>query len=88
MRDDLPKGEWLGGEHIHLAQSLLKTQFPHVNGLKSTLLSENNGFHTEQPDAFQIHFVAGNHWVTSSSFGWKVAVNDSKFNSCRSNNLL
>ena len=66
--------------YIHLAQSLLKAQFPHVNGLQSTLLSENNGFHTEQPDAFQIHFVAGNHWETYSSFGGEVVVYDSKFN--------
>ena len=66
--------------YIHLAQSLLKAQFPHVNGLQSTLLSESDGFRTEQPDALQIHFVAGNHWVTSSSFGREVAVYDSKFN--------
>jgi len=80
MRDDLLKGEWLGDEHIHLSQSLLKAQFPHVNGLQSTLLSENDSFRTEQPDDLQIHFVAGNHCVTSSSFGREVTVYDSKFN--------
>ena len=73
MREDLTKGKWLTDEHTNLAQSLLKAQFPHINGLQST-----DWFVAEQHEALQIHFVAGNHWVASSSFGKEVAVYDSK----------
>ena len=50
--------------------------FPHINGLQSTLLSENDA---QQHEALQIRFVAGNHWVASSSFGQQVTVFDSKY---------
>ena len=32
--EDTQKGKWLTDEHIHFAQSLLRAQFPHVNGLQ------------------------------------------------------
>ena len=66
---------------IQLPQKLLKAQFPHINGQQCTLLSENDGFHTEQHEALQIHFVAGNHWIASSSFEQQVTVYDSKYSS-------
>jgi len=34
----LCSGKWLSDKHVNFAQSLLKKQFPQVNGLKSTLL--------------------------------------------------
>ena len=70
-------GKWLTDEHTHLAQSLLRAmQFPHINGLQCTLLSENDA---QQHEALQIHSVAGNHWVASSSLGQQVTVFDSKY---------
>ena len=44
-----------------------------------TLLSENDAFDAQQHEALQIHFVVGNHWVASSSFGQQVTVYDSKY---------
>ena len=79
MRDELRKGKWLTDEHMNLAQSLLKDQFPHIDGLQTTVLSEKDAFVTQQHEALQIHFVAGNHWVTSSSFRKEVALYDSKY---------
>ena len=79
MKEDLQKGKWLTDEHIQLAQKLLKAQFPHINGLQCTLLSENDGLHTQQHEALQIHFVAGNHWVAPSSFEQQVTVYNSNY---------
>ena len=44
MEKTLKSGGWLTDEHIHLAQEILKDQFPHVNGFQSTLLAETDGF--------------------------------------------
>ena len=63
-------GEELDDEHMHLAQKLLQKQFPQLNGLQSTLLSETDGFTPVQHEAIQIHHVREpGHWVTSSSIG-------------------
>ena len=79
MKEDIQKGKWLTDEHIHLAQTLLRAQFPNINGLQCPLLSENDAFDAQPHEALQIHFVAGNHWVASSSFGQEVTVYDSKY---------
>ena len=80
MKKILVNGEELDDEHMHLAQKLLQKQFPHLDGLKSTLLSETDGFTPVQHEAIQIHHVRETgHWVTSSSIGQSVAVYDSKF---------
>ncbi len=39
-------GNWLGDNHIHLAQELLRKQFSLIDGLQSTLLSQNDWFVT------------------------------------------
>ena len=80
MKEILVKGGQLTDEHIHLAQQLLKKQFPHLDGLQSTLLSETDGFEALQHEGIQIHHIRDlGHWVTSSSIGQSVAVYDSKF---------
>jgi len=79
MKDILNNGEWLTDEHVVLSQELLRNQFPHINGLQSPLLSENDGFSPVANEAIQIHYVNGDHWVTSTSIGQEVAVYDSKF---------
>ena len=75
MKEDIQKGN----EHIHLAQTLLRAQFPNIIGLQCPLLSENDAFDAQLHEALQIHFVVGNHWVASSSFGQEVTVYDSKY---------
>ena len=80
MKEILVKVGQLTDEHIHLAQQLLKKQFPHLDGLQSTLLSETDGFEALQHEGIQIHHIRDpGHWVTSSSIGQSVAVYDSKF---------
>lgn len=36
-RNDLCDGEWLNGNHVNFAQSILKRQFPHIDGWRNTL---------------------------------------------------
>ncbi|KAL5479669.1 hypothetical protein EMCRGX_G023225 [Ephydatia muelleri] len=62
MRKILQSGEWLSDL---LAQEILQSQFPRFGGWKSTHLVQIHGFVPVQNDAFQIHLVSGNHWVTS-----------------------
>lgn len=76
MRQNISSGQWLGDEHMKLAQNLLKEEYPHLSGFQSTLLSQNNGFYPVQGE---IHHIDDNHWVTSSSIGNEVAIYDSKF---------
>ena len=72
MKEEIQKGKWLTDSHM-------RVQFTHINGLQCTLLSENGAFDVQQHEALQIHFVAGNHWVASSSFGQKVIAYDSRY---------
>ena len=44
MARDLKNGDWLGDDHVYLAQELIRKQFPHIDGLQSTLLCQNDGF--------------------------------------------
>ena len=55
MKAILVKGGQLTDEHIHLAQQLLKKQFPNLDGLQSNLLSETDGFEALQHEGIQIH---------------------------------
>ena len=79
MREILKKGDMLTDEHIHLAQEMLHTQFPHLDGFQSSLLSQVDGFSPVRNESIQIHHVDGNHWVVSTSIGQTVSVFDSKF---------
>ena len=50
MKKVLESDPWLSDEHMQLAQDLLRDQFPHIDGLQSTLLGQTNGYiatHTE-----------------------------------------
>ena len=77
MNASIKKGRMLTDEHINYAQNLLVSQFPSIDGFQNCLLAQNNGFVPVQREAIQIHFVRGNHWVTSSLFGGVVTVYDS-----------
>ena len=41
MARALKNGDWLGDDHVYLAQALLKK---HLDGLQSSLLCQNDGF--------------------------------------------
>ena len=83
MKDEIIKGERLNDQHINLAQTLLKKQFPTFNGLQNCLFSQKiDNFQPVEGDAIQIHFVSPiNHWVTSCSkkLENEVAIYDSSF---------
>ena len=64
MKDILNNGEWLTDEHVVLSQELLRNQFPHIDGLQSPLLAENDGFSPVANEAIQTHHVNGDHWGT------------------------
>ena len=44
MSKSLRDGDWLGDDHTELAQDLLKKQFPDIDGLQPTILSQKDAF--------------------------------------------
>jgi len=63
----LCSGKWLSDKHVNFAQSLLKKQFPQVNGLKSTLLLHKT--QDKIKEGVQIIHSRGNHWIVASTLG-------------------
>ena len=80
MKKELLAGNWLGDDHINLAQELLNEEYPNLHGLQSPLLCQNDSFGPIGGDSIQIHFVNNNHWVTSACFNEEVTIYDSKYN--------
>ena len=78
-------GEKLTDQHIHIAQCLIKRQFPHIEGLQSSLLQSKPGREYEAgTDQLQIVHSRGDHWVLASTVGCengKVNVYDSVYSS-------
>ena len=76
----IESGGWLTDQHIHAANKLLSKQFPWLQGLQSTLLSQNGGFVlvTSDGTVVQIHFCNCNHWVASSYRNQIISVYDSR----------
>ena len=63
-------GEELSDTEINLAQQLLKTQFPNLNGLQSTLFQEKKMVLTEKSVRNKvqiIHCKSRHHWVVAST---------------------
>uniref|UniRef100_A0A1X7V3B4 Ubiquitin-like protease family profile domain-containing protein n=1 Tax=Amphimedon queenslandica TaxID=400682 RepID=A0A1X7V3B4_AMPQE len=66
--EDLIMGKRLTQDHIYYAQELLKTQFPTINGLHSTLLQNKPVTNKEDlKDKLQIVHCNGNHWIAASN---------------------
>ncbi len=63
------------------ATTLLKQQYPELDGLQSTLLSQINAFRPMGSDrnSIQLHHTGQFHWVTSASVSGKIYLYDSKF---------
>ena len=61
--------------------TLLKQQFPELDGLQSTLLSQINAFRPVGSDrnSIQFHHTGQFHWDMSASVNGKIHLYDSKF---------
>ena len=81
-------GKELTDTEINLAQQLLKSQFPGVNGLQSTLLQDKQTILTEKSlrDNIQIiHCKRRHHWVVATMMNcdiYQVKVFDSLYTFC------
>lgn len=64
-KNQVRDGRWLNDMHINYAQSLLKKQFPHIDGLKDTLLLHKKQEKMKQ--GVQIIHARGNHWIVASN---------------------
>ena len=64
--------EKLSDLHINFAQTLLKLQFPCVNGLQNTLLQSKNNPDKPLQDQLQvIHCCTRDHWIVASTVNCK-----------------
>ncbi len=75
-------GAKLTDQHMTFATTLLKQQFPEVDGLQSTLLSQINAFRPvgrSDHNSIQLHHTGQFHWVMSASVSGKIYLYDSKF---------
>ena len=78
----LVNGEKLSDKDINLAQRILKSKFPKINGLRLTLLQDKS--HKEPTNsALQILHTGGDHWICANTIGTasgkKVLVCDSAY---------
>ena len=62
--------QWLSDIHIAFAQSLIKKQFQHINGLQNTLYQLKNTL-TTRDKVIQIIHVNGSHWAVISTVDCK-----------------
>ena len=73
----LDEGGWLSDAHIQAAHLLLKKQYPHQNGLQSTLRLQFSLKWESDPDDFvQIINISGQHWVCASNVNCPPAIVD------------
>ena len=73
----LDKGGWLSDAHIQAAHLLLRKQYPHQNGLQSTLRLQFLPKWDSDPDDFvQIINISGQHWVCASNINCPPGVVD------------
>ena len=61
-RDSITRGERLNDMVINVAQRLLKSQFPKIKGLNSTLLQAKKTYNTFENNKVQIIHSRGDHW--------------------------
>lgn len=60
-------GQNLTDKHINFAHTLLRSQFPMLNGLQSTLFqSRSQGFESNA-NVIQIIHSGGNHWIVATT---------------------
>ena len=77
-KDDLLEGRWLSDKHVNYAQSLLRSQFSHIDGWRETLLLHK--VQRKIQKGLQIVFTRGNHWILASTLsGCGIEVFDSLY---------
>ena len=67
----LLSGDWLSDNHIYAANSLLRCQFPHIDGLQSPLLGDKLQFSILHSEGVQILNCDRTHWICISTIGCK-----------------
>jgi len=74
-------GDELSDNHMTYANKILRQQFPDVDGLQATVLSQIGGFCPVKSDSdtVQIHHTGRSHWVTSTMLNDKITLYDSSF---------
>lgn len=65
--DVIRNGEWLTDQHMRLALTLLKKQFPNMDGLHDTLYGCDLSFPKTSHPFVQILNISNQHWVTIAS---------------------
>ena len=68
-RDSITRGERLNDMVINVAQRLLKSQFPKIKGLNSTLLQAKKTYNTFENNKVQIIHSRGDHWIVAATVG-------------------
>ena len=74
---------YLTDEHMLMANSILKKDYPSVDGLQYTLLQQSFSWDIPSSEFVQVLHVNGNHWITISNIGLSdssVNVYDSLYN--------
>ena len=67
-QETLASGQWLSDKHTAAVNTLSRQQYPHQNGLQSTLqLSKYLQWISESRDFVQIVHISQNHWVCMSN---------------------
>ena len=66
-RSILLTGKELSDKHIDFAHSLLRLQFPVLNGLQSTLFQSRSQGLKSNMNALQIVHSRGNHWIVATT---------------------
>ena len=77
-REIIENGEWFEDQHMNFSQRLLKTQFPHCNGLRLTCL-QNQTHSLPTTNALQIMNIKDNHWIVGIRRGDTVHIYDSLY---------
>ena len=80
-KDALTDNQWLNDQHMSVAQTLIKQQYPHISGLMPTIIQGRNPL---PKDSLQILHTDGDHWVAVSMFDTgdeDIVVYDSKYSS-------
>ena len=69
-KQQLDSGGWLTDNHISAAQTLLKDQFPHIDGLQPPTLSETEEWSVLLSEGVQIlNDPSKKHWICVSTVG-------------------
>ena len=63
----LATGQKLTDQHINYAQTLLRLQFPNLNGLQSTLYQSRSQGFKANTCMLQVIHSRGNHWVVATT---------------------